>query len=100
MLGTRREHSVRLQASSSNQVVHKDSDVRLIAAESQRRLASNRLDSVDTGDQPLRRRLLITGGAVNLAGKEESANALCLQGGLQLCRLYEIVFNRISGSKD
>src|SRR5262245_59017452 len=64
VLGARREHPVRLQASSCNQVVHKDSDVCLIAAESHCRLAPNRLNGVDTGDQPLRRRLLVAGGTV------------------------------------
>ena len=74
MLGARGEHAIRLEASLGDQVVDEDADVRLVAPQLERRLASARaMRRVDPGDESLRRGLFVAGRAVDLPGEKQSA---------------------------
>ena len=72
MLGAGREHPVGLEATLGCQIVDQDADVRLVAAESERRLPATCRRRVDAGDQPLRRRLFVARRAVDLTREKES----------------------------
>ena len=99
MLGSGREHSVGFEASLGHQVVDHDADVRLIAAQDQRRQAFSASSGVGAGDQPLARRLLVSRCSVDLAGQEQPGNAVSFERGRELGRLDEVVLDGITGSE-
>ena len=77
MLGARCEHPVRLEASASGQIVDEDADVRFVPPERERRCRIKR--GIDSGDQALRGRLLVSRGAVDLSREEESTQPFRLR---------------------
>ena len=50
---------------------------------------------VGAGEQPLRGSFLVAGGAVDLAGQVQAANAPALQAGQQLARVDVVVLHRV-----
>ena len=59
VLGPRREHAIGLEASSRDEVVHKDPDVGVSPTEREWRLPSHTGRGIDSGHETLRRRLLV-----------------------------------------
>ena len=55
---------------------------------------------IDAGYQALPCRFLITGGAIDLSGKEEVAHAFGFERMLELCGVEKVVFDSISGAID
>jgi len=53
---------------------------------------------VQAGDNPLRCRLFITRGAVDLASQKQSAQAFGLQGRIELARVNMVIFDGIARS--
>ena len=76
VFGARGEHAVRLGDAARHQVVDHDADIAFGAVEDDRRARRRRARGVEAGDQALRGRLLVAGGAVDLAGQEEPGHAL------------------------
>src|SRR5205807_9578825 len=68
VLGLRSEEPIRLVSPANYQVVDKNTQVRLGASQADRRPPLDPQGGVDARHQSLRRRLLVTGGAVDLAG--------------------------------
>ena len=99
-LGARGEHPVGLAGAAGDQVVDEDPEVGLRAVEDERRARLREAGRVDPGPEPLRRRLLVAGGAVDLAGEEEAADRLGLEGRGQLRRLHEVVLDRVGRPHD
>ena len=56
--------------------------------------------TVKSGQQPLSRRLFITGGTVDLAGEEQTLNKFALKRWLQIARVEEIVLNSVAWTDD
>ena len=72
MLGARGEHAVGLGGAARGQVVDQYADVGLVAAGDPRGLALHLARGIDAGQQPLRGRFFVAGGAVDLAGEEQA----------------------------
>lgn len=97
ILGSRGEHAVGLEAPLGDQVVHKDADVGFLPPEGHTRFPPYQSRGVQPADESLSRRLLVSGGAVDLPGEKEPGEPFGLEGALELGRLDEVVLDRISG---
>src|SRR5262249_13960750 len=65
------KHPVGLAGSFGHQVVYEDTDIGLVAAQYDRFLSVDAASSINPGHDTLSSGLLVTGGAVDLAGEEE-----------------------------
>ena len=99
VLGARREHPIRLEAAAGDEIVDEDADVRLVAAQDQRRIAARASGCVDACHQPLGRGLLVSGRPVDLAGKKRPLDPVGFERRFEFRRLNEVVFDRVAGSK-
>ena len=79
MLGTRGEHAVRLVHTTGHQVVDKNTDVSLVACQSERFSSCDILVGVDAGNEPLPCRFLIPSRAIDLSGEEKILHQLGFQ---------------------
>src|SRR5215468_8365650 len=79
MLGPRREHTVRLEASFGDEVVNEDPDIRLMTSQLQSPRRPGEVNRVHAGDNALSSCLLITRRSVDLSREKESGDALCLE---------------------
>mmetsp|Transcript_34667 Transcript_34667/g.75757 ORF Transcript_34667/g.75757 Transcript_34667/m.75757 type:complete len:553 (+) Transcript_34667:397-2055(+) len=95
VLRPRGQHAVRLPQVLGDEVVDERADVAALAGQHQQRLARRVLRRVHARHQPLRRRLLVPGGAVELAREEEALDGARLQGVLALHRREEVVLHRV-----
>ena len=64
------EHAVGFRHAAGNEVVHQNPYIGFVATRAPARLSTNLKRGVQSGQQSLRRRLLVAGGAVDLSGKE------------------------------
>src|SRR3546814_4552878 len=71
----RGQHTVRLGNALKHEIVDHHADIRIGAIEREGGEIARRRRGVDTGNKPLRCRLLIAGGAVDLAGAEQARSA-------------------------
>ncbi len=71
-LGAGREHAVRFGYAPAGQVVHHDADIALVPADRDGIAAARRSCRIQPCHDPLPGRLLVAGGAVDLAGKEQA----------------------------
>ena len=55
---------------------------------------------VEAGQQTLRRRFFVTGGAVDLTSEKQPGDGAGFERGFEAARVVEIVFNRIAGAQD
>ena len=69
VFGARGEHAVGLAGAAGHQIVDQNADIGVGAVEHYRFRSSRGQGGVEPGDQPLRRSLLIAGGAIDLPGK-------------------------------
>ena len=70
VLGARGEHPVGLAGAAGDEIVDQYADIGVGAVEHERLRPRRRERRVEPGDQPLRRRLLVAGRAVDLAGED------------------------------
>src|SRR5262245_52318204 len=96
MLRSRREHPIRLEATTSDQVVDEDADVCVLTTKDEHVLAPHSACGIDPRDQPLRRSFFVPGCAVDLSGQIEAANSPRLKCWSQLRRLNEVVLDCIA----
>ncbi len=90
------EHPVRLVGAAAHQVVDQNADVRLVATQDHRGLAAHPPDRVDPRHDPLRRRLLVARGAIDLAGEKESLDPPHLQTVGELGGNHRVVLHRVA----
>ncbi len=90
------EHAVGLAVLPRDEVVHQHADVGLVAPQHQRLPSQQLLRGIDTGDQTLRRGLLVTRRAADLAGEEEPRHALHLERAVELVRQHEVVLDGVA----
>jgi sporulation protein YlmC with PRC-barrel domain len=100
ILRTTGEHPVRFVGSQVDQIVHQDPDVGLVPARPPGGLARHLARRIDTRQQPLRGRLLVAGGPVDLAGKEQTFKGPGLQRVLQIAGIEIVVLDGIAGAGD
>ena len=82
VLGARGEHAVGLDHTLGGEVVDQHAEIGLGAVGDEiGRAPAGRQGGVDAGEQALGRRLLVAGGAVDLAGEEQAAQGTQLQVG-------------------
>ena len=67
-----REHPIRLARAARDEIVDEHADVGLVAPRPPRRALLHAQRGVDAGEDALRRRFLVTGRAVDLAGEEQA----------------------------
>ena len=99
-LGARREHPIGLGDAAGDEVVDHHADVGVGAGDRDAVAAAGGERGVEAGQQALRGRLLVAGGAVDLAGEIEPWQPLDLQRRPQLARIDVVVLDRIAGPPD
>src|SRR6476659_8193307 len=95
MLRAGREHAVGLQAAAGCQIVDERADIATATIELDRCPTECGPRCVQASHQPLRRRLFVTGGSVDLSGEKETGDALRLQSPRELSWLDEVVLDGI-----
>src|SRR5690606_7228140 len=97
ILRARGEHAVGLARAARYQVVDQYPDIRIGAVEQKAPCpAPGRKGCVDAGDDALRRRLFVAGGAVDLSGEKQPLDAPRLERRRKLARIDEVVLDRIA----
>ena len=94
------EHPVRFLGTAGDQVVDQDADIGFGSAKREGRLPQDLEAGVGSGHKSLGCRFFITGGAIDLAGKEEAAHPMGLEGGVELGRWTIIVFHGVPRAND
>ena len=79
IFGAAGKHAIRLEGAARNQIVDQHTDVGLVTARTPGLFTLRLTCGVKTGNQSLRCSLFVTGGAVNLAGKEKSRHVFGFQ---------------------
>src|SRR5690606_33814669 len=100
VFGARGEHAIRLGRAVGDQVVDQHAQVGLVAPRRPRFQRAHGARGVDAGEQALGRGLLVTGGAVDLAGEEQPRYRLGLERGPEPARIEEVVLDRIARARD
>ena len=100
VLGARGEHPVRFVDALRHQIVDQHADVGFVALQNDRRLPYPFAMRVDPCQQALRRSLLVTCRAVDLAGEIESVDEFRFERMAQLGGREVVVFDRIAGPED
>src|SRR6185436_14207736 len=90
---------VRLVDAARHEVIDKDTDVRVVAAEHDRLGAADPAHGVDPGDDTLAGSFLVSRRAVDLTRKEQMLDALHLEPGRELCRRIVVVLDRVPGTR-
>ena len=95
------EHPVGLVGALRHEVVDENADVRFCPVKDERFDATDKRDRIDSGDEPLCGGFLISGRAIDLAGKEGAGKALGLQRGPQVPRIVEVILYGVGpGAED
>ena len=100
VFGAAREHAVRLGRTARDQIVDQHADIGLAALRAPGILPARLQRGIRAREQTLGRGLLITGRAVDLSGEEQAREEFALQAALQVARIEEVIFDRVSGSRD
>ena len=96
MLGARGEHPIGLADPLKNEVVDHHPDIALRAIEGQRCKVARPCCGIGPSDQPLRRRLLIAGRAIDLSSEEQSAAIPMLERGAKPPRISIAILDGIT----
>ena len=96
VLGARGEHPIGLADAARDEVVDEHADVGFGAVEGDAVGPGGEARRIEPGDKPLRRRFLVAGRAVDLAGQEEARKALRLERRRELARIDVVVLDRIA----
>ena len=89
------KHAVWLGHAFAHQIVNQHTQVGLVAARQPRVAARHLQCGIGASKQPLRRCFLVARRAVDLPGKEQSADSPCLQIRLQLAGIEVVVFDGV-----
>ena len=102
IFGARGEHAIGLADAPRDEIVDHHAEIGFGAIEEDRRAAPPaRARGVEPGDQSLRRRLLIAGRAIDLAGEEKSVENAWSRGSPPSSRGSTIIiFDRIAGPQN
>ena len=114
VLGAAGEHAVRFTHAFGNEVVYQHTQIGFVATghpgvagAGQGRpfsgcpgLGLGLQRRVDAGEQALRRRFFVTGGAVDLPSKKQAADGFGLEAAFQPSRVEVVVFNGVTGPQD
>ncbi len=100
VLGTTGKHAIWLLHALRNQVIHQDAQIRFIAAWGPGIAALGLQCGIQSGQHALRGSFFVTGGAIDLAGKEQALNGTGFQRGLQTARIKVIVFDGIARTQN
>ena len=100
VFGARGEHPVGFVNPACDEIVHHHAHIGLGPAEYERRLSPDGKGCVDSRPEPLRRRLFVAGGSVDLSCEVETGNPFRLQRKAKLGGLNEVVFDRIGRAHD
>ncbi len=100
VLGAAGKHPIRLAGTAGDQVIDQHADVCLIPTWCPRLAFLHLQGCIDAGKNALRRRFLITCGAVDLAGEKQAADELRLQTRHQVTRIEIVVLDRITGPRN
>ena len=95
-----REHPIRLARAARDEIVDEHADVGLVASRPPRCALLHAQRGVDAGEHALRRRFLVAGRAVDLAGEEQAGDELRLQAVLQIARIEIVVLDRVARPRD
>ncbi len=99
MLRTAREHPIRLSRTAGDEVIDEHANVG-VAALGQPCLASSEgQGGVNSGDQPLCGRFLVTRRPVDLPSEEQTLDNPGLERRLQIPRIEVVVFDRITRTR-
>ena len=93
----RRQHAVGFVDAFGDEIVDEHADVRFAAREPDRR-SPRGARRVDSGDEPLRGSLFVSGGSVELAAMVEAGDAMRLQRVAQLRRGNHVVLDGVAGA--
>jgi hypothetical protein len=96
VLGAAGEHPVGLGHAAGDQVVDQHPEVGLVAARRPGGVAAHKARSIQPGKQTLCGGLLVAGGAVELAGEEQTLDRLRFQRRLEAAGIEVVVLDRIS----
>ena len=100
VFGTRCEHPIRLADAARHQIIDHDPEIAFRPIEQDWRRAGGTSRGVEAGDKALRGGLLIAGGAIDLPGEKQPAQALGLQRRMKLTRIHMIIFDGVAGPND
>ena len=92
VFGARGEHAVRLARAQRDQIVDQYADVGFVTTRLPGIAPCARQPALMPASSPCARSLFVTGGAVDLAGEEQSLHMACFQRMLQILRIED---NRI-----
>ena len=96
ILGARREHAIGLGDAARDQIVDHHTEIALRAVEHDVAPLAGPRRRVEPGHQALRGSLFVTGGAVDLASEEKSADTARFQRGHQLAWIDVVVLDRVA----
>ena len=96
VLRARGEHPIGFADAARDEVVDEHADIGFGAVEGDAVGAGGEARRIQPGDKPLRRRFLVAGRAVDLAGEEEARKALRLERRRELARIDVVVLDRIA----
>ena len=94
-----REHAIGLAGPHGDQVIDQYADVGFIATRTPGLLAGSTAGGIHAGEQTLGCGFFVTGGAVDLAGEEQTVNHLGFQRVLQILGIEIVVFDGITGAQ-
>ena len=100
ILGTTREHAIRLADTACREIVDEHADIRFMTLRMPLIFLLCLPRRIQAGEQSLRRRLLVAGRAIDLAGKVQARNRLGLKRRLQVTRIEVVILNRIARLRD
>src|SRR5690606_16449194 len=95
ILGSAGEHPVGFRNAARDQVIDEHTEIGLVAARTPWLAAGDLQGGIDAGQQALRSGLLVTGGAVDLAGEEQTADGARLERTLQSTGVEVVVLDRV-----
>jgi len=100
VFGARGEHAIRLGHTAGDEVVDQHAEIGLVAARTPGLAALRLQRGIGACEQTLRSGFLVAGGTVDLTGKEQPADRLRFQRGLQVARVEVVVLDGVTGAQD
>ena len=100
IFGARGEHAVGFADPARHQIVDHHANIGFGAIEGHWLPPGGASCSVQPGDEPLRRRLFIAGGAVDLAGEIQTGELLGFETRIKRPRIDIVIFDSVAGLKN
>ena len=93
-------HAVRVHDALGHKVIHQRTEVARMTRQNELFFAPCIAGGVQAGQQPLRSRFLVAGGAIELTRTVQTANVLALQRCFQTGRVHTVVFDGVGRTHD